>query len=108
VWHSEGEFLYEVKTQAGSSPPPAVAKQFFDTRIRLLVSICRVLQMAAGKGRAFYLSYRMAGQLIGVADPKKVQRWMLMLCRRGVLEQVSNGIPGPESVTASEWKYIGD
>jgi hypothetical protein len=110
VWHSaaDSEFFQAVMERVASSPLPQVAGQFFDSKIRLLISICQVLQEAAGQGRAFYLAYRTAGKLIGVADPKKVQRWMLMLCRRGVLDQVSRGIPGRKSTTASEWRYIGD
>ncbi|HMF15041.1 MAG TPA: hypothetical protein VKE94_22150 [Gemmataceae bacterium] len=92
---------------AEAAPLPAIARQFLDPKIQKLVGICRVLQQAAGPGRAFYMSCGVAGQLVGVNDSKKAWRWLKLLRARGVLEQVSNGIPGPESETASEWKYLG-
>jgi hypothetical protein len=99
------EFFQEVMECVAAMPPPAASGQFFKKLIKLLVTICKVLQQAAGKGRAFYLDCRTAGELIGV-DFKTAWSWLRLLCRRGVLKLVKAG--SQADGRANEYRYVGD
>jgi hypothetical protein len=91
--------------RAAALPPPVAAAQFFKKQIKLLVSICHVLQHAAGKSGSIYFDCRTAGELIGV-DYKTAWRWLRLLYQREVLELVRTG--SHADGLANEYRYLGD
>jgi hypothetical protein len=96
------EPMVQIFERAVSEQIPKVAEQYEEERIRLLVSLCRELQRAAGDG-PFYLSVRTAGRLLGV-DHTTASRWLFLLKHDGVLREVSRG--SQKSRKASRYQYI--
>jgi hypothetical protein len=84
--------------------PPEVARQYEQAELRLLVSLCRELQRAAGEG-PFYLACRTAGRWLDV-DHSTANRWLFLLVRDGVLAEVSKG--GPQTKKASRYRFLVD
>jgi hypothetical protein len=91
--------------RVAAMPRQAAAGQFLKKQIKVLVAICKVLQQAAGKGRAFYLDCRTAGELIGV-DYKTAWSWLRLLCRHKVLKLAKTGSQAGRR--ANEYRYVGD
>jgi hypothetical protein len=87
---------------AAMEPPPEAA-QFETPEVKLLVGLCRELQVTAGRG-PFYLSTRAAGGLLNTSHVQ-VSRWLRVLCIEGVLREVSKG--SVESGQASRFQYLG-
>jgi len=82
--------------------PPEVAQQYEQTELRLLVTLCRELQRAAGDG-PFYLACRTAGRLLGV-DHSTANRWQFLLCDDKVLLETEKG--NRQKRRASRYKYL--
>jgi hypothetical protein len=80
---------------------PKVAERYDRPELRLLVSLCRELQRAAGDG-PFYLAVRTAGRLLGV-DHTTAWRWLWLLEQEGILKVV---IRGDQSGTATRFRYV--
>lgn len=93
---------------AATESPPAVAMEMADPRMRLLVGLCRNLQILVGN-QPFSLSCYQVEEHLGVPS-QQAYRWLHGFGRSGILECVSRGKPGPGGVkgSASRWKYLGD
>jgi hypothetical protein len=83
---------------------PDAAAIFSSQDVRLLVGLCRELQIANG-GRSFILSSRNAGELFEV-KPFTALRWLKHLVRRQILELVREGTQGPNG-RAHEYRFLG-
>ena len=116
TWADFAESWPKVKYPKGTSPmtaileravaadPPAVATQYEQDQVRLLISICYQLQQEAGK-RPFYLSARKAGELVGVT-PRHALTWLNGLVADEVLKLVRKG--GYGSRKANRYQYVAD
>ena len=94
--------MVQIFERAMSTQMPKVAEHYEQEQLRLLISLCRELQRAAGDG-PFYLSVRTAGRLLGV-DHSTAWRWLFLLEHDGVLKVVSRG--SPKSRKASRVNYV--
>lgn len=92
VKFARGVLLASILKRAREQPPPPEASKYDSEPVRLLVSLCRELQVNAGR-EPFYLSARMAEELLGVPRVQ-VNRWMRMLQADGVLVLVELGTLG--------------
>ena len=95
--------MTDLVKRAAAGELPAVAEQFEQPELRLLVAVCRELQAVAGDG-AFHLSSRAAGESVGVSHQHAL-RWLRLLVRLGILERVSQG--DYRKRRASEYRYLG-
>lgn len=82
-------------------PPPAVAARYDSPRTRRLIGVCRELQRLR-PGIDFYLSTRMAGQLIEI-DHVEAWKALNMLVADGVLVVVRKG----NENKATRYRYLG-
>lgn len=98
------EPMAAVFERACSAGLPAVAEQYEQSPLQLLVAVCRELQRGAGDG-PFYLSCRTAGQLVEV-DHATANRWLFLLVSDQVLELVEKG--SRDRRRASRYRYRGD
>lgn len=97
--------IQEVLDRAQASPPPQAALRYDDDRYRLLVSLCRELQRAAGEHKPFYLACRTAGRLIGVKH-KTAWRWLHLMLHDKVIREVEKG--DRTRRRASRYVYLAD
>ncbi len=89
---------------AKGEPWPSAALRFEDERVRLLVSVCCKLQLLSGPS-PFYLSCRMAGELIGVShDTANVL--LRGLGREGILDEIAKGGITARGKLATRWRFI--
>jgi hypothetical protein len=92
---------------AQTSEPPPEAEVIESPDIRLLISLCRELQRAAGD-RAFYLATRTIQRLFRRPHPMDGWRWLNGLCRLKILRLVKRGRkhePGRKGET-NEFRYL--
>lgn len=89
------------KAREGVFDVPEVAQEF-QGGLRLLVSLCRELQRAAGSN-PFYLSCRTAGRLLEV-DHTTAWRWLFWLIQTQIVEVVSKG--NQASQKANRYRYL--
>ena len=104
----------EILKRAVAAEPPAVAMQYEQPALRLLVSLCRELQREAGR-RPFYLSVRTAAEQIGVS-PSQAATWLNGLVIDGILKLVRKGdrrkrkskrVPLCGRVSKGDWRLVG-
>jgi hypothetical protein len=95
--------LQEAYKKALSKPDPPEAAEFDAPEIRLLIKICRELQLALGQ-EPFFLASRKAGQLLG-SDHTTASRWLRLLVVEGLLEIAKIG--GPSTMKATRYYYRG-
>ncbi len=76
--------------RAQESEPPPEALQFKNPKLQLLVSLCRELQGEAGK-EPFYLSSRIAQQLLGQEHHTTAATWLGALVGLGILSIAKDG-----------------
>lgn len=76
--------------RAQESEPPPEALQFKNPKTRLLVALCRELQVEAGK-EPFYLSSRIAQQLLGQEHHTTAATWLGALVGLGILSIAKDG-----------------
>ncbi len=88
----KGTQMSMVLAKAAAAGIPKEAEQYEQPKHRLLISLCRELQRAAGD-EPFYLSCRMAGKLLEV-DHMTANRWLCMLANDGVLKVAQKFIRG--------------
>jgi len=113
-WFEFAESWSKVKFPAGKGPIdmlfaqlndtdlPEIAAQYENSKIRLLVALCRELQRASGNS-SFFLSSRKAGDLIGV-DHATAARWFHGLVLDGILRIAEVG--SCSSHKASRYRYL--
>jgi len=83
--------------------PPRCAEGYESKKLRLLVSLCHMLQQKQGE-RPFFLSCRTAARLLTV-DPKTASLWLRGLCADGVLRVAER--PPRGSLRANRYQFIG-
>lgn len=86
------------------TPKIAVEKYPDHSKLKILVSLCRELQRAAGN-KPFYLSVRTAGRLLDV-KPMTANRWLFLLQSDGILTLISKGGTAETVRQASRYLYI--
>jgi len=102
---AEGESAVTVCLErAIELPLPTCAEVYDSQKFRVLVALCKQLQLASG-GSPFYLSARTAAQLLGVT-PMTISRWLGLLVDEEIIELVSRGSHG--TWKASRYRYLGD
>ena len=86
-------------------PPKVAVEKYPDhDKLKILVSLCRELQRAAGDG-PFYLSVRTAGRLLDVT-PMTANRWLFLLLSDGILRLVEKGGTKDTVREASRYEYL--
>ena len=88
---------------AHGKEPPAVALQFESREVRLLVSLCRELQVICGD-KPFFLASRTVQRLFEQESHATAARWLRGLCRTGILKVVAQG--GPDTNKATRFRYL--
>lgn len=108
IYANGKEPMAEIFERAIQLEPPKIAVEKYPDHVKLkiLVSLCRELQRAAGDG-PFYLSVRTAGRLLNVS-PTHVSRWFFLLQSDGILELVSKGGTRTTVREASRYKYLAN
>lgn len=88
-------------------PPKIAVEKYPDHgKLKILVSLCRELQRAAGS-EPFFLSARVAGKLLEVS-PTQANRWLFLLLSDGILTLVSKGGTADTVRQASRYKYVAN
>jgi hypothetical protein len=101
------EPMAKIFEKAISLEPPKIAVENYPDhdKLKILVSLCRELQQAAGND-PFYLSVRTAGRLLNVT-PMTANRWLFLLLSDGVLKLISKGGTADTVRQASRYRYVG-
>jgi len=76
--------------------PPEAINHFEDADKRLLVALCRELQIIHGQ-QPFFLSARTVQQLFGLKCHIEPARWLRSFCVLKILDEVTKGQPGRAS-----------
>ena len=109
IKYSKGEEpMAKILEKAIELEPPKIAVEKYPDhdKLKILVSLCRELQRAAGNG-PFYLSVRTAGRLLDV-KPMTANRWLFLLQSDGILTLVSKGGTADAVRQASRYKYVAN
>jgi hypothetical protein len=80
--------------------PPVAVENFEDGRLRLVVALCRELQIIAGQ-EPFYLSARTVQQLLKQDGHATAARWLRSLCVLQILTEIEKG----SGARASRYRY---
>ena len=110
----------KIKWKVGESPmaqifekalrlePPKVAVEKYPrhSKLKILVSLCRELQRAAGGG-PFFLSVRTTGKLLNIT-PMTASRWFFLLENDGILKVVAKGGTAKAARKATRFRYIAN
>jgi hypothetical protein len=108
IRHKKGEEpMAQIFERAIQLEPPGVAVENYPDHntLKILVSLCRELQQAAGDN-PFFLSSRTAGRLLNVT-PMTANRWLFLLQSDGILKLVSKGGTATTVRKASRYRYVG-
>ena len=88
-------------------PPKIAVKKYPEhSKLKILVSLCKELQRAAGRS-PFFLSARTTARLLNV-EPMTASRWFFLLETDGILKVVSKGKMTKSGGVATRFKYIAD
>ena len=88
------------------SPEIAVKKYPGNAKLKILVSLCRELQRAAGDS-PFFLSVRTAAKLLDIS-PLTAGRWFFLLENDGILTVVCKGGTAENPRKATRFRYIAN
>lgn len=94
------EPMAQILERADTAEPPAAAMKYDSPETRRLVALCRELQRAAGDS-PFFLSCRMAGELLGI-DHMMAWRRLFLLEADGLIQTVK---PGTKT-KATRYRYV--
>ncbi len=94
------------KTIQLEPPQVAVEKYPENTKLKVLVSLCRELQRAAGNS-PFFLAARTAGKLLDIS-PITASRWFFLLETDNILKVVSKGKMTRTGGVATRFRYIAN
>jgi hypothetical protein len=87
-------------------PPKIAAEKYPDNaKLKILVSLCRELQKAAGDS-AFFLSVRTGAKLLN-SYPMEVSRWLWLLETDGILKVIAKGGTN-ENPRATRFRYVAN
>ncbi len=103
-WPKGASSMDKIISQALADSPPACAAHFEVEGVRMLVSICRALQRAAGD-QPFFLSCRTAAPYLGV-DHTTASRWLWLLQVEEIIAVVTVGGQKTTARKASRYRYI--
>jgi hypothetical protein len=109
IRHKKGEEpMAQIFERAIQLEPPQIAVEKYPEhgKLKILASLCRELQRAAGSG-PFFLSARTAARLLHVS-PITASRWFFLLQSDGILELVSRGGTAETVREASRYRYIAN
>lgn len=95
------DVIGKARERAEAADPPAWTADY-DPRQKLLASLCRELQRAAG-AEPFFLAARVAGTQVGV-DKDTANRWLRAFVADGALVEVKKGTR--QSRRATRWRYV--
>jgi len=84
----------------------AVEKYPNNSRLKILVSLCRELQKAAGDD-AFFLSARTAGKLLNVT-PMTASRWLFLLETDRIVKVIAKGGTSENPRKATRFRYVAN
>lgn len=100
--------MAEIYEKAIQLEPPQIALKKYPehSKLKILVSLCRELQRAAGNS-AFFLSARTAGKLLDIT-PMTASRWFFLLETDDILRVVSKGRMTTEGGIATRFRYIAN
>jgi hypothetical protein len=87
---------------AQEKPLPPEAMQFENPQLRLLVALCRELQILNGKN-PFYLSSRSCKKLFGHENHSTAAKWLGALCAMQIIREVEKG----NAIRATRYRYLG-
>jgi hypothetical protein len=88
-------------------PPEIAVEKYPDhSKLKILASLCRELQRAAGES-PFFLSVRTAGKLLDVS-PMQVSRWFFLLETDGILKVIAKGKMTAEGGVATRFRYTAN
>ena len=97
------EPIVQAWERANKTPVPAVAMQFENPQIRLLVGLCRELQRAAGD-EPFYLAGRTVAWLLKHKEHTTAANWLRGLVATDILKIIIQG--GPATNKATRFRYL--
>lgn len=108
VRHPEGhgpiDTVFADAIKSAARFPPAAAREYEQSGVKLLVALCRQLQRIAGS-EPFFLSCREAGRLLGVSHTEAWD-WLSLLVMDQVLSVVEAG--SHSTRRASTFRYLGE
>ncbi len=96
--------LQNAFSRAKEATDPVESVQFKSDKLRLLVRLCRELQVEAGE-RAFFLSSYDAAAALGLDGHLRAWKWLRLLCHRGILRLERSGTRGAGG-RANEYRYL--
>jgi hypothetical protein len=97
----EKSFWESLVAVARQTPVPECAKHLLNPKIRLLSTMCLLLQRNAGD-KDFYFSSYVAGPLLDVFQPK-AHRFFMVLCHHRIISKTHRG--GKKQ--ANRYRFIG-
>jgi hypothetical protein len=102
------EPMTQIFEKAIQLEPPHIADEKYPnhSKLKIMVSLCRELQRAAGDS-PFFLSVRTAGKLLNVS-PMQVSRWFFLLETDGILKVVAKGGTAQTVRTATRFRYLAN
>jgi hypothetical protein len=102
------EPMAKIFERAISLDPPKIAIEKYPnhSKLKILVSLCRELQRAAGS-EPFFLSARTAGKLLKISA-MQANRWLFLLQSDGILTLVCKGGTAETVRQASRYRYVAD
>jgi hypothetical protein len=102
------EPMAQIFERAIQLEPPQIAAEKYPnhSKLKILASLCRELQRAAGSS-PFFFSARTAARLLNVA-PMTASRWFFLLQSDGILKLVSRGGTAETVREASRYRYIAN
>ena len=100
--------MAKIFEQAIQLEPPEMAVEKYpdNSKLKILASLCRELQRAAGDS-PFYLSVRTAGKLLKIS-PMQASRWLFLLQSDGIVKLVCKGGTADTVRNASRYQYIAN
>jgi hypothetical protein len=107
-WKIGGKLMEQIFEKAIRLEPPQVAVEKYPnhSKLKILVSLCKELQRAAGKS-PFFLSARTAARLLN-SYPMEISRWLFLLETDDILRVVSKGKMTKGGGIATRYRYIAN
>lgn len=97
-----GDAIPTAWNRAQENPPPPEAQQFENPQLRLLVALCRELQILNGE-KPFYLSSYSCQQLFGHANHTTAAKWLRVLCVLNIIKVAEKG----NTIRATRYRFLG-
>ncbi len=107
-WKIGDKPMAQIFERAIRFEPPKIAVEKYpkNNKLKILVSLCRELQRAAGNS-PFFLSARTAARLLN-SYPMQTSRWLWLLETDDILKVVSKGKMTKTGGIATRFRYIAN